>query len=615
MAKRLAMENNGSFEPIINTEVLTPTLGGTSFRFSGQTNSPASEFEASVNNSNIYNGFKLNSVISGMTFELFKVSSDGGGYIDNPNTAFGFPNAGGYSTTDWINPVNGVAQGWNYFYSGATNSVTPSITSGNGFIGNAQRLQLNDTIYDCRIRQLSIPISPAFKNIPLKFSVKYRTSQQILFVFYNGTNGNYITSYHANTNTGSATLFVNNDNNLIINSDYIHFEVILCWDMNSGDYFEIDEINLSFNPTHIISWGTGTSKITMPYGVITSTINASDIISTSLNTSGITSTSLNTGNIISTSLNTSYATATTINANTITAPTINSSGVTISTLYCNSNIRLNYSAGIINTTNTNFVWNDTGSVPLTYSVAIGWNSRTTNYNGVAIGRDSFAGGNTAAAFGYYSKANQAYTTAIGYNSIVNNTYSTALGTSTTVSASYSTAIGYGSTVTASNEMRLGSSSTTVKLGNGTTVTSDKRDKTDITENELGLDFINSVSTFKWKDNNRDKYFMTKTDDETGAVIIVLDENNMPVIDYKKYENAVKKGKRWHRGVVAQDILSLIDSTEFSAVKDTTINNNFIHLEELTIDYNQFIAPIIKSIQELSSKVEELEKENKKLKEK
>lgn len=280
-----------------------------------------------------------------------------------------------------------------------------------------------------------------------------------------------------------------------------------------------------------------------------------------------------------------------------------------------SNIELTSTNGIKNTSNTNYVWNDVGTEGYSHCVAIGYYSRTHSYNGVAIGRSANAYGNTSVALGYSSYAAGNYSTAVGYGAKTTYDYASAFGRGADALAKYSTAIGYNSYVTAQHEMRLGYSSTTVKLGNGSTVTSDERDKTEISENELGLEFINNVKTFKWKDNNRDKYFKTEIDKETGVEKRILDENGLLIIDEEKHQNGDNKGKRWHRGIVAQELMKQVDSNDFSAVKDTTINNEQPHLEEMTVDYLQFIAPMIKSIQQLSERIESLEKENNKLKEK
>lgn len=233
----------------------------------------------------------------------------------------------------------------------------------------------------------------------------------------------------------------------------------------------------------------------------------------------------------------------------------------------------------LKTSNTSFVWNDVGTSGFTFNVVIGNGARSGNYNTISIGRNASSTANSAITIGYGSSCSGGFSTALGYNSVV----------------------------TASNEMRLGNSSTTVKLGNGTTVTSDKRDKIDISENELGLDFINSLKTVKWHDNNRDKYFKKEFDKETSTEHVII-ENGVPVIIQDEYESGSRKGTRWHRGLVAQDVLELIDSKNFSAVKDTTVNNKDKHIEELTLDYNQFIAPMIKAIQEMSEKVKYLEEQ-------
>ena len=45
------------------------------------------------------------------------------------------PNSGASGTTDWVNPVSGLAEG----YTKSSGSLTTSIVTGNGFTGNAQQ--------------------------------------------------------------------------------------------------------------------------------------------------------------------------------------------------------------------------------------------------------------------------------------------------------------------------------------------------------------------------------------------------------------------------------------------------------------------------------------------
>ena len=222
-----------------------------------------------------------------------------------------------------------------------------------------------------------------------------------------------------------------------------------------------------------------------------------------------------------------------------------------------------------------------------YSTALGFNSTASNYSSIALGVFAEASGENSTALGYNATASKYSSTALGYNAEASGENSTALGRNATASVN--------------NRMTLGNSNTNVYLGSGSAVTSDQRDKTEIEDNDLGLDFLKKVRTAKYRINHRDRYYKR---DEDGRLI--LTDNGQPIVDEEEHTKATKKGKRIHRGVIAQELEKLIDTTEFSAVKHSTVNNANQY-DDYAVDYIQFIPVMIKAIQELSDKVEEQEK--------
>lgn len=58
------------------------------------------------------------------------------GALGSEYTDFDFSNSGGASTTDWINPTNGLAEDWT---DNTPGSYTYEIITGEGFVGNAQK--------------------------------------------------------------------------------------------------------------------------------------------------------------------------------------------------------------------------------------------------------------------------------------------------------------------------------------------------------------------------------------------------------------------------------------------------------------------------------------------
>jgi hypothetical protein len=584
MAKRLAMVNNGVLEAIPNTEVYSGSTG-TTFTFRNDESDSSVNFNSIKNEAGEYDGFKLDNKDLLGEYDLFEISKRNG-YINNVRVTPVYKSG---VDNDWVWEA-GV---YYWLCGGGGNGY--GIGPYSGFDGNALQYQshnpLANIVNDGREKHTANGYL-CFKYVcdcPVEIKIVSAKTESGLII-----NPNVIIStIAANVGEPKTIMIPYNVIEAYSQSDLISyvtsFSFRIVFEGSSYHNFIIDEVYTTTNITNsVISWDV-TSKVSIPYGITTSNIEC-------------TSATINT--LSSTNINTSSGITTNLTSTNITSNIINV-----------GNIKMTSSVGIINTTNTNFIWNDVGTTNLTYGVIIGWGARSSNYNGTVIGREAISTGNSSSVYGYGACSYSHYSTSIGNYAYTNAEYSTAIGYGASASGIRSTALGYGSTVTTSYEMRLGNSTTTVKLGNGATVTSDIRDKVDIQENELGLKFINTINTYKWKDNNRDKYFITKKDDTTGSDIKILDDNGLPIIDEEKYKNAEYKGKRWHRGVVAQDINKLVDSTIFSAVKDTTVNNKYPHIEELTVDYNQFIAPIIKSIQELSHLVTELKDENKKLKNK
>ena len=144
---------------------------------------------------------------------------------------------------------------------------------------------------------------------------------------------------------------------------------------------------------------------------------------------------------------------------------------------------------------------------------------------------------------------------------------------------------------ADNAYSLGVSGTrwsAVWAANGTIQTSDEREKKDIIDADLGLDFINKLRpvSFKWKVGQNIVTSEVVKDEEGN-------EKTQSVI-------VPREGKRTHYGLIAQEVEELLDGKDFGG---------FIHDEETDtkgLRYDQFIPLLIKSIQELEAKIVTLE---------
>ena len=222
--------------------------------------------------------------------------------------------------------------------------------------------------------------------------------------------------------------------------------------------------------------------------------------------------------------------------------------------------------------------------------AVGYMSETSSGGACGAGATSTTGG----AVGVNATCTSGAAVGIGTTA----TDGVAIGAGATANGDNRNAIGQGSSCTTDNEIRLGKAGTITKLSDGSTVTSDQRDKTDIEDAKLGLDLIKKLRVRRFHGNPRELYFARE---ESGKVI---ENNGIPSFDEEAHKKAVLKGKRWKHGFVAQEVLEAVDSIEFAAVKHTLVNYPD-GWDEMTIDYGQFISVLVKAVQELSKQVEEL----------
>lgn len=160
----------------------------------------------------------------------------------------------------------------------------------------------------------------------------------------------------------------------------------------------------------------------------------------------------------------------------------------------------------------------------------------------------------------FNMSGSQYNTYIGWNAGFNTT----TGNNNVCLGNYSDA----ATATSSNSITLGNSLNTILRCAVTSITSlsDVRDKTNIQDSEYGLDLVNSLKPVKFEWDTRD-----------GA----------------------KKGIK-DLGFIAQDLKEL-DDDHLNLVYDE-------NPEKLEASYGRLIPVLVKAIQEMSSKMESLEKE-------
>jgi len=196
-------------------------------------------------------------------------------------------------------------------------------------------------------------------------------------------------------------------------------------------------------------------------------------------------------------------------------------------------------------------------------------------SGVSIGYYSQGLANNATAIGANTSASGIGSTVIGKGSSSSHTNATAIGSGCSTLADNSVALGNGSvdrvTPTSDNFCTLGSGSyrwSVIYCNDGVINTSDEKSKEEIIECNLGLDFINKLKP-------------------------------------KKY--CFKGKKQPHFGLCAQDVESAIKSTlkkkDVKKYKNKGLVNYDEDSDRYGIRYSEFIAPLIKSVQELTNQLD------------
>jgi hypothetical protein len=213
--------------------------------------------------------------------------------------------------------------------------------------------------------------------------------------------------------------------------------------------------------------------------------------------------------------------------------------------------------------------------------AIGWFAGagiTTGFRNTAIGRSSLSACTTG-----------------GFN--------TALGTDALDSTNYdnTTGVGSGSAVTGDNQVQLGDSATTTYAYGAVQNRSDSRDKADIQDSNLGLDFVMQLQPRMFRWDMREDYKPPKPD-----------ENASPE-EWSAWSEACKlanlthdgthKRSRFHYGLVAQEFKVTMDAmgVDFGGYQDHSIKGGDA---VLSLGYEELIAPLIKAIQELKAEFDE-----------
>lgn len=231
--------------------------------------------------------------------------------------------------------------------------------------------------------------------------------------------------------------------------------------------------------------------------------------------------------------------------------------------------------------------NTTGSSNTAMGYSCLFNNTTGSYNTgigvVALSENTTGTGNIGIGLSSYRYSNANYQTGIGYLSGTNSYWDN------------TTCLGANTDVTGPNQVQIGSSTTTTYVYGTVQNRSDARDKADIKDGELGLDFIKKLKYKQWRWDLREDYKIKHVDDEGNVTVEELPKDGS------------KKRKRYHNGFIAQDIkdIMLQNGIDFGGYQDHNITNGE---DVLSLGYDEFIGPLVKAIQEQQAIIEQLQKD-------
>jgi hypothetical protein len=134
--------------------------------------------------------------------------------------------------------------------------------------------------------------------------------------------------------------------------------------------------------------------------------------------------------------------------------------------------------------------------------------------------------------------------------------------------------------------------TAVWAVNGTIQTSDSRLKTNVTPSPLGLNFISKLKpiSYKWISGAKVEDGTTTPTQIGGATV------NM-----KNYKD--RPGIRTHYGLIAQEVKQTLDELNVDDFAGWALENKDDPNSTQALNYGQFIAPLIKAVQELKAELD------------
>lgn len=200
----------------------------------------------------------------------------------------------------------------------------------------------------------------------------------------------------------------------------------------------------------------------------------------------------------------------------------------------------------------------------------------------------------------YSNTSGAGNVAVGVATLHDNTtgdYNAALGRDalgSVTTGDNNIAIGHnagrtgspgGAQTTGNNKIFFGNQSITeANIQVDWTVASDKRDKTDVEEMTMGLDFVNKLEPVTYRWDKRSKY----SDDQSVA------------------PDGTHKEDQLDMGFLAQDVEKLEEEYGYKADDKTNLTTTLSDDEKMYgLKYSKFVPILVNAVQELSTQVDTL----------
>jgi hypothetical protein len=154
-------------------------------------------------------------------------------------------------------------------------------------------------------------------------------------------------------------------------------------------------------------------------------------------------------------------------------------------------------------------------------------------------------------------------------------------------------------------VQLGDAATTTYAYGAVQNRSDIRDKADVRDTALGLDFIMALRPVDFKWDLRDSY---RTPPPAALPPVTTEEekeNHKVLIEQWKQANDINnivhdgthERTRYHHGLIAQEVKQVLDDKgiDFGGYQDHSIKGG---KDVQSIGYNELVAPLIKAIQQL-----------------